>query len=142
MKELLDIDRVIVHCTASDRSEDHTIQAIRELHVAPKTRMVIWDGQMVEGRGFSAVGYHKIITPDGKIWTGRGDNLQGAHCFGQNSHSLGVALCGDKRFTLAQFRSLLWLLDVWKAKHGLTDSNIYGHYVFSNKNCPNFLVNL
>jgi len=122
--------------------EDDRVESILELHITPKSNDVAWNGQTVAGRGFSAIGYHHIITKDGRCWPCRSEELQGAHCYGQNEHSIGICLTGKDRFTLAQFRTLLDKLEVLKEKYNLKDSDIYGHYAFSDKTCPNFNVNL
>lgn len=44
-------------------------------------------------RGFSGIGYHYIITRDGRIQRGRPINLRGAHArdFGHNNYSIGIS---------------------------------------------------
>ena len=142
MKRLNEVNKIILHCSASDNPQDDSLDAIRRLHITPKMHDVPWNGQLIAGRGFSAIGYHWIITKDGKCWAGRNCKWQGAHTLGHNHDSLGICLTGNKQFSLAQYRKLFWLLEILKEKHELADSKIYGHYAFSRKPCPNFIVNL
>lgn len=142
LRELTGIDRIVIHCTASDHPADNSLKAVRKLHTSPESLLVDWKGELVAGRNFEDIGYNKLITLDGRLWPGRAEYYEGAHCFGQNGRSLGIALCGEKTFSLAQFKTLLTQLDIWKKQYGLKDSDIYGHYAFSDKPCPNFLVNI
>ena len=46
-------------------------------------------------RGFADIGYHYVITKDGKLQKGRDLELQGAHARGKNETSIGICLVGD-----------------------------------------------
>ena len=118
MRKLKEVNKIILHCSASDKPEDGTLDAIRRLHITPKSHDVPWNGELVAGRGFSAVGYHWIITTDGRCWAGRNSKFQGAHCLGHNPDSISICLTGNRHFSLAQYRKLFWLLDILKEKHG------------------------
>jgi hypothetical protein len=46
-------------------------------------------------RGWAAVGYHFVIMPSGRVYSGRPPGTVGAHAHGSNSDSIGIALAGD-----------------------------------------------
>lgn len=130
------INKIIIHCSASDFGN---AQRIREWHLE---------------RGWSDIGYHYVINngkvfkddkinqrvQDGFIEKGREDSTVGAHTQGQNSNSIGICLIGNKDFTKEQFCSLNTLLDSLLKAYNLTKNDVYGHYNFSSKTCPNFNV--
>lgn len=130
------INKIIIHCSAS---EFGNAQRIREWHLE---------------KGWSDIGYHYVINngkvfkddkinqrvQDGFIEKGRDDSIVGAHTQGQNSNSIGICLIGNKDFTKEQFNSLDTLLDSLLKAYNLTKNDVYGHYNFSSKTCPNFDV--
>lgn len=130
------INKIIIHCSAS---EFGNAQRIREWHLE---------------KGWSDIGYHYVINngkvfkddkinqrvQDGFIEKGRDDSIVGAHTQGQNSNSIGICLIGNKDFTKEQFNSLDILLDSLLKAYNLTKNDVYGHYNFSSKTCPNFDV--
>ena len=130
------INKIIIHCSAS---EFGNAQRIREWHLE---------------KGWSDIGYHYVINngkvfkddkinqrvQDGFIEKGRDDSIVGAHTQGQNSNSIGICLIGNKDFTKEQFNSLDTLLDSLLKAYNLAKNDVYGHYNFSSKTCPNFDV--
>ena len=129
------IDLLIVHCTATPEGKNFTTTDIKRWHTAPKPN----------GRGWSDIGYHYVIYLDGSIHKGRDESVIGAHCSGQNAHSIGICYVGgvakdgktpkDTR-TEAQKQSLLELLKELKAKY--PNATIHGHREFAAKACPSF----
>ena len=125
------IDKIIIHCTATREGVNVTPSQIKEWHLA---------------RGFKTIGYHFVITLDGKIHVGREICDVGAHCKGQNKHSIGICYVGgldengkskDTR-TPEQKKSLLELLK--RLKKDYPNATIHGHNEFANKDCPCFDV--
>ncbi len=49
----------------------------------------------VEGNGWDDIGYNYLVSPDGKIYEGRGDFLQGAHFCGTNGGTAGICMIGN-----------------------------------------------
>ena len=117
------IKYIVIHC--SDTDPNDTAEDIHKLHVSFK-----WDG----------IGYHKIITKNGKIENGRPEFWKGAHVYGYNHISLGICLIGKQNFTKLQMKSLEKLILTWKKKY--LHAKVVGHYSLtkSNKTCPNFDV--
>ena len=126
-----EIDKIIVHCSATREGQDIPVETIKKWHV--------------EGRGWSDIGYHFYIDINAKIWKGRDIQKIGAHCSGNNRSSIGICYCGgvevdgktpkDTR-TASQKESLLSVLKTLKAM--FPDSTIYSHNEFANKACPSF----
>jgi len=121
----INIKMLVIHC--SDTPDDSNLNA-SDIH------------QMHLGFGWDGIGYHKIISRDGKTENSRPEYWLGAHAFGFNDSSLGVCLLGRKHFTNYQFKSLELILRKWKEKY--PEAKIIGHYNVSttNKTCPNFDV--
>ena len=117
------INKHITHCSASPATT--TVEDIRKWHV--------------EENKWIDIGYHFIITQDGKIHFCRPVEIIGAHCYGKNSDSIGTCLIGNKTFTAAQLFSLQILHDLLKGLYNV-NMTIHGHNEFSNKTCPNFEV--
>jgi N-acetylmuramoyl-L-alanine amidase len=125
-----EIDKIIVHCSATPEGRDVSVDDIRDWHV--------------NGNGWSDIGYHWLITLDGGIEKGRHESRSGAHAKGYNSRSIGVCYVGgvdssmkpkDTR-TDAQKESLHCLLiDLLKR---YPNAEIIGHRDVSSKACPSF----
>lgn len=129
-KSLRTINEIIIHCTATPEGKDYTVDTIRQWH---------------RQRGFSDVGYHYIIHPNGQIDDGRDVNVAGAHCSGHNSHSIGIAYIGgmtadnksakDTR-TDEQRTAIKRLLCALRSIY--PKAKIHGHRDFAAKACPSF----
>jgi len=120
-----DIDKLIVHCSATPNDRDVTVDEIRDWHV--------------NGNGWDDIGYHYVIYRNGAIMSGRPVRISGAHCRGHNSDSIGVCLIGNDEFTDKQFTSLRRMRDMLdNIFQGMT---VHGHNEFTDKKtCPNFDV--
>lgn len=124
------ISEIIVHCTATPEGRDYPLNTIRQWH---------------KERGFSDIGYHYIIHPDGKQEDGRDVNIAGAHCVYHNTHSIGVCYIGglaadgktpkDTRTDQQRIalKKLLCALRLMYPK-----AAIHGHRDFAAKACPSF----
>lgn len=89
-------------------------------------------------RGWSGIGYHFVILPDGTIERGRPWEEVGAHCKGHNRSSIGTCLIGKTEFTAKQMKSLSEL-DFY-LKLMFPNITTVGHRDLSTKPCPNFNV--
>ena len=124
------INEIIVHCSATPEGKDYTLDTIRQWHLQ---------------RGFSDIGYHYVIHPDGLVEVGRDVNIAGAHCSGHNSKSIGICYIGgmtadnkkakDTR-TDAQKVNLKVLLQAMRKLY--PNAKIHGHRDFAAKDCPSF----
>ena len=124
-----EINKVIVHCTATPENRVVTVEEVRQWHKA---------------RGWSDIGYHVMIYLDGTVHEGRPIERSGAHCKGQNRNSIGIAYVGgvDKAMnpkdtrTECQKEALYNILEHYKTKYPKVE--IFGHRDFSSKACPSF----
>ena len=127
------ITKIIIHCSDTKASMDIGADEIRKWHTDPKSK---------GGRGWSDIGYHYVIRKDGLIELGRELETVGAHCYGHNTHSIGICYVGgyggiDDR-TDAQKTALEVL--VMEMKDIFPKATVHGHNEFSDKSCPNFDV--
>ena len=125
------INKIIVHCSATREGENYTVDTIRSWHV--------------DGRGWSDIGYHFYIDLYGEIHKGRDIAKIGAHCSGHNRNSIGICYCGgveadgktpkDTRLD-CQKEALTAVLRTLKAMY--PEAVIHSHNDFANKACPSF----
>lgn len=127
------IDKLIIHCAATNPKQDIGVKEIRDWHV--------------NGNKWSDIGYHYVIRRDGTVETGRPINLIGAHVAGHNTGSIGICLVGgvdmsgkpEANFTEDQWASLKRAVRIFKAEY--PKATIHGHNEFtSGKACPSFDV--
>lgn len=127
-----EINKLIVHCTATPEFKDFTLEDVRGWHV--------------KGNGWSDIGYHYLIKLDGTVELGRPVKKPGAHVAGHNKDSIGIAYVGgmdnqmeewiDTR-TDEQKDSLFNLL--MDLKFDFPNAVVYGHNDFTDKKvCPCF----
>ncbi len=127
------INKIILHCSATREGQDISVDTIRKWHV--------------DGRGWSDIGYHYIVSIDGQIEEGRPIDRSGAHTKGLNSNSIGCCYIGgvetdgrtpkDTR-NAEQLIAIANLLDALMEMY--PDATLHGHNEFSNKACPSFDV--
>ncbi len=125
-----EINKIIIHCSATREGENFEVAEIRKWHLA---------------RGFNDIGYHFYIDLYGEIHKGRDINKIGAHCKGHNRNSIGICYCGgveadgktpkDTRLE-CQKESLIAVLRTLKAMY--PNAEIHSHNDFANKACPSF----
>ena len=124
------INKIIVHCSATPEGKDFSVADIRRWHLQ---------------RGFTDIGYHFVIYRDGSVNIGRPLQKSGAHCSGHNKNSIGVCYIGgvatdgktpkDTR-TSAQKDSLVRLIT--ELRQQFPNASVHGHREFANKACPCF----
>ena len=128
------INKIIVHCTATQEGRDIGVEWCRKVHLR---------------KGWKDVGYHFVIRLDGEVEEGRPIEMSGAHTKGHNWDSIGICYAGgveaekqngkwiakDTR-TEEQKDSLVDLL--CQLKDSYPKAIIYGHRDFSSKACPSF----
>ena len=117
------ISRLIVHHSASPRNV--TTTQIHHWHV--------------KGKGWSDIGYHYIITGEGKVEYGRPLSKVGAHCRGHNRDSIGVCVVGNNtvpehKWSMQQVASLQDL--VYGLRLVFPNLIVRGHNEYANTLCP------
>jgi len=128
------IDKIILHCSATQEGKNIKTETIRKWHLK---------------RGWRDIGYHFVVLLDGTVEEGRPIEMTGAHTKGHNYKSIGICYIGgvekekkdgewvakDTR-TEAQKESLHDLL--LQLKKDFPKAVIHGHNEFSSKACPCF----
>ena len=121
MKQRNKTNRFIIHHSAS---ADVPASTIHQWHL---------------NQGWSGIGYHFVIRPNGEIERGRAENLIGAHAGEKgNPDSIGIVLTGNfetGKPTTAQIDSLVWLLkDYLFPRYGVKP--VMGHKDVMATACP------
>lgn len=124
------ISELIWHCTATPEGREVSATEIDQWH---------------KDRGWSGIGYHKVVHLDGSVSEGRPESKIGSHVAGRNTGTLGYVYVGglakdgktpkDTR-TPAQKATMRRLTQEAVAKYGLT--KVSGHREYANKACPCF----
>lgn len=131
------ITKIILHCSATPKGEDFSVETIRQWHLQ---------------RGFNDIGYHYVVGLDGKIYKGRDEALAGAHTTGQNANSIGIcyiggcpartdknwAMKGEDTRTPEQKKALVEIVKEMLRKY--PGATVHGHREFAQKACPSFDV--
>lgn len=131
-EQVRDINRIILHCSATRPDQDIDAAEIRSWHLA---------------RGWDDIGYHYVIKLNGVIETGRPLDVIGAHVRGQNRDSIGICYVGGLNddgnafdtMTIRQvdsFKRLVYALCVTLNRKLW----LHGHNEYSPKACPSFEV--
>ncbi len=116
------VEKVFIHCSASDRPEDDNVRTINQWHIA---------------RGWSEIGYNFYIDKHGRIWTGRDIEKIPAAQHGHNTGSIAICCGGLSLFTVAQFLSLQEFCGIINKTYS-GKITFHGHCEVSTKTCPNF----
>ena len=123
------VDRVFLHCSASDVPSHDSVSMIRRWHTDPPPK----------GRGWSDVGYHYFINKSGTVEIGRPINRTPAAQAGHNTGTIAICLHGldEDKFTEVQFAALKSLcLDINDSYAGAL--TFHGHREVASKACPVF----
>lgn len=123
------VNQIIIHHTASSRDKT-TVQNVDAWH---KLRWPDFKSSL----GYY-IGYHYIITGDGKVTQTRRDNELGAHTI-PNNGKLGICLTGNfmvEQPSPAQLDFLTNLLSKLKKEYNLSDGEIKAHRELNKTECP------
>lgn len=128
-----EINKVVVHCSATKQSMDIGAEDIRGWH---------------KSKGWDDIGYHYVIRRNGVVEKGRDVSIAGAHAKGHNFNSIGICLVGgidndskaDDNYTLKQYNALIQLISFLEITFPIDD--VLGHRDLPsvNKSCPCFDV--
>ena len=119
-------DQIVIHHTGNAVDDDLSAAEIDASH---------------KGQGWTCIGYHYVIRKDGTVELGRPDWTVGAHAYGNNSHTIGVHVCGnfeEAEPTDEQIESLAMLLANLCADYSLPIDRytIVGHRELMPTACP------
>ncbi|MFT7184177.1 MAG: putative membrane protein [Oceanicoccus sp.] len=136
-----DVDKIIIHHTASTKDLDDPEQLMRSIYAYHAL-----------SRGWGDIGYNYLVDSDGKIYEGRygGDGAVAGHAAGYNTASVGIALLGnfeETPITADMMKGLMGLVFDQAVLHGIDPDgsstfrgdyipNIMGHRDVSATACP------
>lgn len=118
------VERVFVHCSASDNPDHDSVDIVRQWH---------------RKKGWDDIGYHYFVQKNGNLQSGRSLECIPAAQRGHNYATIAICLHGlaKEYFTKAQYRTLVELaIDVYNAYVGQV--TFHGHCEVANKPCPVF----
>lgn len=116
------VNRVFIHCSASDNPGHDRIEVIRDWHV--------------RDNGWNEVGYHAFVRKSGLLEWGRSLEKTPAAQAPHNTRTIAICLSGLKEFTEDQFDTLRSFCHTIHEQLPLV--TFHGHCEVSNKTCPNF----
>lgn len=122
------VNRVFIHCSASDRMTDDDVSVIKKWHTSPDPKD--------KSKPWSDVGYHFFIKQGGTLQQGRNIEVVPAAQEGNNTGTIAICCAGLTTFSEAQFKSLRELCHAIKTN--LPDVTFHGHCEVSSKTCPVF----
>ena len=125
------LDRIILHCSATEEGKHYGVEDIRRWHV--------------EGNGWLDIGYHFVILLDGQLKKGRDLDVPGAHVRYHNSTTVGVCYVGGLRKgepadTMTEMQELTWIALVRSLRVVFGKLSVHGHNEYAAKACPSFDV--
>jgi hypothetical protein len=112
-------DTIVLHHAEASHC---TVQEVHQWHLA---------------NGWAGIGYHYFIDKEGNIYTGRPEGATGAHCPGENNHSIGICVEGEymkETMPEAQKKAVIELSIYIKNKYGI--GKVGGHKEFYSTDCP------
>lgn len=127
--------RITVHHTADQENLSTVGQS------DPREYLKILQRHCQNNLDWGDLGYHFLISKDGRIWEGRPMKYQGAHAGNPtlNRGNIGVALIGNfdrTKPSTAQVRSLQNLLASLCDLYRIEPSKIFGHGDLKTTGCP------
>ncbi|MEL6866352.1 MAG: T9SS type A sorting domain-containing protein [Bacteroidota bacterium] len=136
-----DVTHLIVHHSAGSNTSSDWAASVRS----------IWNFH-VNTNGWSDIGYNYLVDPNGEIYVGRGEDIQGAHFCGKNAGTMGICMLGDFTNITPTDEAVASLVDLlsWKscieslnplaisfhASSGLNLNAISGHQQGCATACP------
>lgn len=126
---------LIIHHTDSSDGPDCSVPGIRRWHMGTPPNGPA-DGP------YSDIAYHVLVERLGDSYEavlGRPLIFQGAHCVGENFHSLGMAFVGDFNLAEPSFPQLIRgarTAAMLCRVYGISLDAIYPHRKFNNTDCP------
>ncbi|MGE0395091.1 MAG: N-acetylmuramoyl-L-alanine amidase [Kofleriaceae bacterium] len=109
--------------------------------MSPQARLRQIQSYHMDVKGWCDIGYHYLVSRDGRIWDGRPDTKLGAHAGGANTGNLGISVMGSHdstTITQTQLDSIAGLVKALASIHGvaINRSSIKGHREYTSTSCP------
>jgi len=144
MRTLKEVNKIVLHCSATKDHQDFDAADIRRWHTSPPNN-------------WSDIGYHFVIKLDGTVEKGRALCFQGAHVRGHNKDSIGICYVGGLGITdgPASQGGVKWIpMDTMTPEQELSfeelvcnlrgvygeDVSVHGHNEYARRACPSFNV--
>jgi|GEM_PF-2381777 len=123
--------RMAIHHTETPTSDS----------VSPEARLRSIQSYHMNTRGWCDIGYHYLMSRDGRLWQGRDVHLLGAHTGGSNTGNIGIAVMGSHDttpITDTQVDSLATLIRGLADRYGIAINRtaIKGHREYKSTTCP------
>lgn len=134
-------DKILVHHTATANERDDALalgelaRAIQKSHIEERGWIDSGHNFLVNRAGLVAEGRHRSL----ETLLGGRHFIQGAHCTGQNSHSIGIENEGtytEANPPAAQLTTLRALTAFTCLQYRIRPNQIYGHRDFADTACP------
>lgn len=113
MAELKKVNYIVIHHSVTGINT--TFEQIRQMHL---------------DKGWSDIGYHKVIDYNGNVLQGRKDSVIGAQAFGLNQESLGILCIGNFEEILPsdkQYKALITVCATLLKRYKLPIEKLIGH---------------
>jgi hypothetical protein len=119
----------------------HTVTPTND-SFGPKKRLRQIQAFHMFTRGWCDIGYNYLVSRDGRIWTGRGKNVTGAHVSNANTNNVGISFMGNymgvkanKAQRCKSAKLLRWLHQKHPALK-LRRTDVKGHRQLGSTSCP------
>lgn len=119
-------DMIVLHHTGNHYDDDLSAEEIHEMHL---------------GQDWAGIGYHFVVRKNGTVELGRPVDCIGSHAYGENSHTIGIHLCGNFEIgepTAEQIEAAARLIADLAEDYGLTvnEDTVVGHRDLMATACP------
>ncbi len=125
-----------VYRMAIHHTESPTVDTL-----SPAARLRQIQSYHMDVKGWCDIGYHYLVSRDGKIWEGRPATQLGSHSGGANTGNVGIALMGSHDTTPindTQIDSVVTIIRSTASAYGIAidRSVVKGHRQYKSTSCP------
>ena len=134
------------HCSSSlgnaYRMAIHHTETPTNDTLSPQARLRQIQSYHMDVRGWCDIGYHYLVSRDGRLWEGRPGHLIGAHAgAGNNAGNIGISVMGSHDgtpITAQQLSNIAGLVRGLAYQHDIIidRSHIKGHREYKSTSCP------
>lgn len=134
------------HCSAgmgnAYRMAIHHTETPTNDTLSPQARLRQIQSYHMDVRGWCDIGYHYLVSRDGRLWEGRPGHLRGAHAgAGNNTGNIGISVMGSHDgtpITAQQLSNISGLVRGLADQHDvvLDRSHVKGHREYKPTSCP------
>lgn len=136
MKPMGPVHRITIHHSATACRDARTSAAIAAIRSIQRYHQ--------DEQGWGDIGYHFLIDPAGRVWTGRAVDWQGAHAGDDERNQGNVGICLLGNYTPgdqgppqpAQIDALAALVQQLCVRHGVAAKDVVTHRELKQTDCP------